>query len=441
MFQVREYARITTDTRLTSALDCAVVSPTTFDWLQDLAGSWGQGSPLALIDGHRSLKLGSYVGFLQSPTGESIEILPKTGLGQEDPIAAKRILQRMLMASLGVKPRTTGAASLLRMPEPLHEWIFSQFLAELQRLVSRGLRFDYQRVNEESRFIRGQLRLDQQQRQPPGRQHLFHISHDIFTPDRLENRLIKTALSYVLICCKSAENWRLANELTHQLEEISLEHEPLRLIGQWQSDKLMQVYNDIRPWCELVLEKLNPNFQQGSHRGIALLFPMEQLFEKYVEVSLRRSLPSFAQLKSQASSGYLLSHRALGANISTRMFQLKPDLMIRTAEGCQVLDTKWKLLDERAANTESKYNIAQSDLYQMFAYGHKYQNGYGHMMLIYPRHERFNSPLPVFWYSESLALWVVPFCLETSSLVSGEWEMYFCRDRSQNTVMEITANG
>ncbi|MFV7707507.1 McrC family protein [Shewanella algae] len=432
MHQVREYGRITTDSALTPSLDCAVVSTATFDWLQDLAGNWGQGSPIAMIDGHRSLKLGSYVGFLQSPTGESIEILPKTGLGQDNPATARRILQRMLMASLGVKLRTAGAASLLRMPEPLHEWIFSQFLAELQRLVSRGLRFDYQRVNEESRFIRGQLRLDQQQRQPPGRQHLFHISHDIFSPERLENRLLKTALSYVLACCESAENWRLANELAHQLDEISPEREPLRLIGQWQSGKLMQAYNDIRPWCELVLEKLNPNFQQGSHRGIALLFPMEQLFEKYVEVSLRRSLPAGSRLQAQASSQYLLMHRAQDANIATRMFQLKPDLMLNSAEGSQVLDTKWKLLDERAANTEQKYNIAQSDLYQMFAYGHKYQNGSGHMMLIYPRHERFNNPLPVFWYSESLALWVVPFCLETSALIGGEWEMYFDGNNARN---------
>lgn len=435
MLQVREYARITTDTRLTSTLDCAVVSPATFDWLQDLAGSWGQGSPIALIDGHRSLKLGSYVGFLQSPTGESIEILPKTGLGQQDPVAVRRILQRMLMAALGVKPRTAGAAELLRMPEPLHEWIFGQFLAELQCLVSRGLRFDYQRVDEESRFIRGQLRLDQQQRQPPGRQHLFFISHDIFSSDRLENRLLKTALSYVLTCCKSAENWRLANELAHQLEEISLEGEPLRMIRQWQSGKLMQVYNDIRPWCELVLEKLNPNFQKGNHRGIALLFPMEQLFEKYVEVSLRRGSPRGSRLQAQASSQYLLQHKPKGANIATRMFQLKPDLLLKTAAGIQVMDTKWKLLDQQAANAEYKYNIAQSDLYQMFAYGHKYQNGCGHMMLIYPRHDGFNSPLPVFCYSESLALWFVPFCLETSSLVSGEWEMYFCGNNMQNTVM------
>ncbi|WP_407692657.1 5-methylcytosine restriction system specificity protein McrC [Psychrobacter sanguinis] len=37
-----------------------------------------------------------------------------------------------------------------------------------------------------------------QLRQPAGRDHLFHISHDIYQPNRLENRLIKSALDYIL---------------------------------------------------------------------------------------------------------------------------------------------------------------------------------------------------------------------------------------------------
>ncbi|MAX99821.1 MAG: restriction endonuclease [Oceanospirillaceae bacterium] len=441
MIQVREFARLTTDHSAAQSLDCGVVSAATFAWLQDIAAEWKKSEPVALIDGHRSLKLGSYVGFLQSPAGESIEILPKTRLGEEDPLAARRILQRMLLASLGIKPRSAGAAELLRIREPLHEWIFSQFLAELQGLVKRGLRFDYQRVDEESRFIRGQLRIDQQQRQPPGRQHLFHIRHDIYTADRLENRLLKTALSYVLSNCKSGENWRLANELMHLMAEIPKEPDPLRAISRWQSGKLMQMYDEVRPWCELILEKLNPNFQKGLHRGIALLFPMEQLFEKYVEVCLRRGLPPGSRLKAQASSEYLLQHRPQGSDITSRMFQLKPDLMLQTALGNQVLDTKWKLLEESAWTADKKYNIAQADLYQMFAYGHKYQNGNGHMMLIYPCHESFNAPLPVFWYSDLLALWVVPFSLESNSLIGGKWGSFFEIHSQETMRKDVIANG
>ena len=50
-------------------------------------------------------------------------------------------------------------------------------------------------------------------------------------------------------------------------------------------------------------------------------------------------------------------------------FRLKPDIVMRHHGKLCILDTKWKQLDD-------KYNhcgISQADLYQMFAYGKKYQ--------------------------------------------------------------------
>lgn len=425
MIQVREYGRITTVEGATQSLDCCVVSSATFEWIQDLATSWKGSDAVAAINGRHSLKLGSYVGFLQSPTGESIEILPKTNMGIEDPQAARKVLQRMLVTALGVKPREAGAADLMRIRQPLHEWIFSQFLHELQALVSRGLRFDYERTQEESRFIRGQLEIARQQRQPPGREHLFHISHDIFSPNRLENRLLKTALEYVCFVCKDSENWRLAHELSHRLAEVPVEAAPLQSLYQWKSNKLMQAYETVRPWCELILEKLNPNFQQGMHKGISLLFPMEQLFEKYVEASLTKNLAAGTRLKSQACSEYLLRHTPINSEITGNMFQLKPDLLLQSIVGNQVLDAKWKLVNQEAFMGGEKYGISQGDLYQLFAYGHKYQNGNGHMMLIYPKHDNFDHALPPFYYSDELAVWAVPFCLESASLVEGDWQESF----------------
>jgi 5-methylcytosine-specific restriction enzyme subunit McrC len=425
MIQVREYGRITTVASATPSLDCGVVSSATFEWLQDLAAGWKGSDAIAVINGRHSLKLGSYVGFLQSPTGEAIEILPKTDMGIEDPQAARKVLQRMLLTALGIKPRQAAAADLMRIRQPLHEWIFSQFLSELHALVRRGLRFDYERIQEESRFIRGQLEMARQQRQPPGREHLFHISHDIFSPNRLENRLLKTALEYVSSVCKDGENWRLAHELSHRLADVPAEPVPLQTLPQWKSNKLMQAYETVRPWCELILEKLNPNFQQGLHRGISLLFPMEQLFEKYIEASLAKNIAIGARLKSQASSAYLLRHTPINSDIAGNMFQLKPDLLLQSTFGNQILDAKWKLIDQGAFLGGEKYGISQGDLYQLFAYGHKYQDGSGHMMLIYPKHDAFDKALPPFNYSDELVVWAVPFCLESASLVTGNWEAFF----------------
>ncbi len=80
-----------------------------------------------------------------------------------------------------------------------------------------------------SSFVRGQLDLSKQKRQPPGKQHLINISHDIFLLNRIEHRLIKTALQFVVRLGKSPGVSRLANELSHKLSELEPVANSMRL--------------------------------------------------------------------------------------------------------------------------------------------------------------------------------------------------------------------
>ncbi len=58
-----------------------------------------------------------------------------------------------------------------------------------------------------------------------------------------------------------------------------------------------------------------------------------------------------------------------------------------------------------------KYGISQSDMYQMFAYGHKYLRGRGTVYLIYPAYESFKNPLPPFLFDDQLSVKAVPYNL------------------------------
>lgn len=155
------------------------------------------------------------------------------------------------------------------------------------------------------------------------------------------------------------------------------------------------------------------------------MFSMEVLFESFVGVKLRHSIKHPWSLTEQACSEYLLNHQPQGSTTPSRWFQLRPDFLFNNGKQRLVADTKWKLISSHDNNTFSKYGLSQSDLYQMFAYGAKYQSSNGHMMLIYPKHKNFQEPLPMFSFSDELHLWVVPFCLEAAELVSGEWEGHF----------------
>ena len=107
----------------------------------------------------------------------------------------------------------------------------------------------------------------------------------------------------------------------------------------------------------------------------------------------------------------------------SEIVELMSDLerfLLTQSDRTYVLDTKWKRIDQSLSNASDKYGLSQPDFYQLFAYGERYLDGVGEMLLVYPMTRTFSAPLPVFVYSESLTLRVVPFDLERGQLVGHE---------------------
>lgn len=402
---VREHARLTTGPVEAGRLDVASIPVSAFDWLcREAQRMRGGGVPLVQVEDRRWLRLDNYVGVLESPCGTRIEILPKHVRGDTDVATARRVLVRMLRHGLRLPVRDSGPTALQTFDAPVSEWIIQQFLLELDALVRRGLRFDYRPVEEEVRFLRGRLLVGRQVRQPVGRQHLFQVEHQIFDANRVENRLIASALLKVAGMTRDATNWRLAHELEHQLAEVTCSHDLAGDFRRWSRDRLMSHYGSIKPWCELILGNRNPMSALGSWTGRSLLFPMEKVFECFVEASLRRCLPPGARLRAQAASQYLCSQGA------RQVFQLRPDFVVEYQGSTWVVDAKWKLLDE--ADGANNYGLSQGDFYQLFAYGQRYLSGSGQLILVFPASDSFQSPLDRFDLRGGLWLDVVPLDLE-----------------------------
>lgn len=406
---VREYARLTPGPTRNS-LDEATVAQADFDWLCCLSASFrSSGAPLLHIDNRQWLRLDNFVGIIEMPSGRCLEILPKYVDDPSDIEESRKLLCKMIQATMDLPFRDVGVADLALFDAPVSEWVIRQFLLATDRLVKRGLRFDYTRIEEERRFLRGQLDTTRQLRQPGGRQHLFRISHDVFLPDRPENRLIKSALVIAGATTVDAKNWRLAHELLGLIAEVPSSLQIREDFKRWRHDRLMAHYKPVRPWCELILRQQLPFAGSGTWRGISLLFPMEKLFERYVEVSLRQVLPGDIRFVSQSTGKYLCTHEGQG------FFQLRPDILLSRQMQGWVLDTKWKLLD--TLDLVNHYGLSQSDFYQLFAYGQKYLGGKGDVILIFPKTPRFPEPLPPFHFSEALRLWVLPFDLDKKQLI------------------------
>ena len=406
---VREHAWLCTEP-VSASLDCAQVTESAFDHLCRLSESFSRGGArLALVEGRRRLKLENFVGVVQTPCGTVVEIVPKHHVEGGSLTEARALLRKLLLANLDLPAREVGAASLQLFDAPLSEWVLRQFLQALDTLVTRGLRFEYQQVQDELPFLRGRLDFNLQLRQRPGCGHRFHVRHDVYLPDGPENRLLKLALERVRTSTQDPENWRLAQELSLRLVEIPASRQVDRDFHSWGTNRLLAHYRQVKPWCELILNQHMPLALAGDYEGMSLLFPMEKLFERFVARWLRLTLVQGIDMRTPARSLSLCEHQ------QRPIFQLEPDIYIDDGSRRWVLDTKWKLLD--AGNRKDKYGLSQGDFYQLFAYGQKYLNGSGSLALIYPRTKAFSAALDRFDFGGGLRLEVLPFDLDREELL------------------------
>ena len=395
----------------------AEVPAAVFDWLENLcqrAAEEGAWLRLTQRRGRKAFQVTSYVGVIRAPDGFQIEVLPKVGHAIGGGAGeARQLLIDMLRCLNGFRHIQTDTAKLAATRMPLLEVFISEFLAAIERIVKRGLRSDYASRQGNLFALRGKLLVASHLRQNLYRADRFFTEHDEFATDRPENRLLHAALRRALVMTTSQDNQRLARELCFVFADIPESSQPKLDFQRVRLDRGMGYYADALAWARLILDDESPLTGVGRHRAPSLLFPMEAVFEAFVAKHMAKQLARPHVLKIQAQSRHLVRH------MNQNWFRLRPDLVVRNAASeVIVLDTKWKLLDGLKANGTDKYGLAQADFYQLQAYGQSYLDGKGDVVLIYPRTDVFNQPLPVFEFPKTagLRLWVLPFNLASRVL-------------------------
>lgn len=416
---VYEFATLTAAPGHSGENDSYTVPAKVYAWLEDQCLRATAPAETAWLrparwNGRRAVQVTNYVGVIRAPDGYQIEVLPKVGKAGGDADDARDLLIKMLRCLHGFRHVQIGSAKLLAQRMPLLEVFIAEFLRAVQHVVKRGLRSDYSNRRENLFALRGKLLMAPHLRQNLFRADRFFTEHDEFSVDRPENRLLRAALLRVLTLTTARDNQQLARELEFVFADVPASLPPWADFRRVRLDRNMGHYADAMAWARLILDAESPLTSSGEHRAPSLLFPMEALFEAFVAKHLARQVVPPLVLKTQARRHHLVRHR--GEN----WFRLQPDLSIRNADRDRlVLDTKWKLLDSLKANGTGKYGLAQSDFLQLHAYGQTYLDGQGDVVLIYPRTATFDEPLPVFEFPKTvgLRLWVLPFCLESRSLL------------------------
>lgn len=221
-------------------------------------------------------------------------------------------------------------------------------------------------------------------------QERSYIQHDQFTANRPENRILKATLLYLYRYSRSLKNRTDIKVLLQSFLNVSPSTDFISDFALCSSDRTAREYQNSLLWSRVFLKGKSFTSYSGSHLALALLFPMEKLFESYIAVLLQKQLAG----KPYSLSIQDTTHHLFDS--PQKAFQLRPDLVIRrkTDNTVFVADTKWKLLDVRKPH----YGVSQSDLYQMAVYQYKYhaQN----VTLLYPRSSSIDLSKPVSFTSK-----------------------------------------
>ena len=236
--------------------------------------------------------------------------------------------------------------------------------------MRQGLPRRYVGHEEDLKIMRGRLHVVRQITALAARPDVLACRFDELSENTPLNRVLKAAVVRLARITRFAANARLLTELTARLEFVEISsaplEEPVRL------DRTNTAYHDLHQLARLFLSGDWQSTASGQSLGFSLLFPMPELFEKFVGRCLRRALaPWPVRLQSRG-------HSALQDDEGP-LFELRPDAVIDTPSGPVVLDTKWKKL---ASNGDRKLGVSQDDIYQMLAYAQAYNAK--RLVLLYP---------------------------------------------------------
>ena len=308
------------------------------------------------------LQAQNYVGLIQTKDGTTIEILPK--IGDEE------TLLKMLKTLKKSPFKNINTAHLKTRKMPLLEIFISMFLEELAKLIQRGIKSGYITKEENLKFLKGKLIMSQHIRRNFIHKERFYVEYQEWLSDRVENRLIKTTLNYLYKRSRSNTNQQRIREFLFVFDEVGVSKNIESDFDKVYLDRQMRDYAQVLLWCRTFLLRNSFTPYRGTDVAFALLFDMNMLFESYVGAYLKKYVHRSVHL--QHHQRYLAY-----TDGGDKKFKLRPDIVID--EGEIIADTKWKILSEEKIN----HRISQSDLYQMFAYGKKYESK--QLFLIYPK--------------------------------------------------------
>lgn len=302
----------------------------------------------------------SWVGIVRLETVE-IRIVPKLA---NDHLG----LVRLLEVTSGIEGlwRLDSEAAIEVAGDSLLDLVALLFAEATEGVIRRGLMAGYIEREEGLGVVRGRILADRQFLQRFGQLDRIICRFDELEHDIDENRLLVTALRAAVRRVLTPSVHRRLGRLRAILEPVC---DPsgldLRMLRREITYNRMNAhYQQAHGLAWFILDALGIDdlLTSGSTRSFAFMLDMNLLFERFVELLVKKVLDSrLYWVKPQ----FVHSSIIWNATTQKRYSRVIPDLVVGwrgRANRCLAIDAKYKLYDER--------RVDPSDIYQTFLYAY-----------------------------------------------------------------------
>lgn len=337
---------------------------------------------LQFIHKSNELKSNKYVGVIHYQ-GEKINLLPKiffnsdknyTDDTEEQIIEINQIHNHILWwLSYCRKIKFPNyQASLGSAKSDFFEVLIYLFSKYTRELLNSSIYQQYEEVNSELSFIKGQLNINEyiSENLSKGKWHKLNCTYDAFVFDNEFNRIIKYVTTLLFNVTLNQDNKKNLREILFMLDEVSDERATAEQCSKMSFNPIFSEFDTVRDYCQLFLANCVSFDYKNDLKLFAFLLPMEYVFEDFIFGFIHKEL-EVVTAKAQRNDTYL---------DEDKVFNLKPDLWLKTDHKSLIADTKYKIVysDEK----DPKKGISQNDLYQMLAYAIRFE--VNEIILFYP---------------------------------------------------------
>ena len=220
-------------------------------------------------NGSRFFNTGPFCGFICLTDGTLIEFLPRTKEGTD---AARRALCAEFCKRCGY----TFRESDLRPDMNFLEYFISVFAGETMKIIKSGVLSTYTSREENLTSVQGNILFSENIRRNLAHRERVYVRHDVFTPDRAENRIIKAAAAMLIKLTTDPHSSHLLKEALSYLDEVAVPYDIAREFSKCINTRNTRKYGTILSICRMLFDRAEGSAVSGKHISCAQLYEISR---------------------------------------------------------------------------------------------------------------------------------------------------------------------